>query len=77
MQADEVLNEGEVVCLLENAEPGLIRTRFALIAATGLRPEEAYALTWGDIGLGDESGRLRHAIVFLVARRERGRPGTT
>jgi integrase len=53
IRPDEVLSTDEIGRLLEHAEPGLYRTLFALVASTGLRPEEAYALRWSDLQLGD------------------------
>jgi integrase len=46
VRSDEVLSANEIKKLLEHAAPGLYRTLFATVAATGMRPEEVYALKW-------------------------------
>jgi integrase len=58
VRLDEVLGSDEIRRLLDAADPGLYRTLFSTVAATGLRSEEALALRWGDLELGAERPRL-------------------
>jgi integrase len=51
VRPDEVLSVNEIKKLLDHAAPGLYRTLLATVAATGMRPEEVYALKWTDISL--------------------------
>jgi integrase len=49
VRPDEVMGADEIRRLLNAAEAGLYRTLFATVAATGVRPEEIYALRAGTI----------------------------
>jgi integrase len=73
VRPDEVLSSDEIRRLLEHAEPGLYRTLFATVAATGLRSEEASALRWSDVEL--ETGRLfvRRALSWSRGAAEQGK----
>ena len=67
VRPDEVLSAGEIKKLLSHASPGLYLTLFATVAATGMRPEEVYALKWTRHFAGRRS-TLRTTLPFLVAR---------
>ena len=73
VRPDEVLTVQEIRRLLEHAEPGLHRTLFATVAATGLRPEEAYALKWTDIQLDDGRLFVRRSLSWARKSGEEGR----
>lgn len=47
VRPDEVLSAGEIARLLEASEPGLYRTLFATVAATGLRPGRGVRVALG------------------------------
>ena len=49
VRPDEVLRADEIKKLLNHAAPGLYRTLFATVAATGMRPEEALCPSAGPI----------------------------
>jgi integrase len=74
VRPDEVLSANEIARLLDAAEPGLYRTLFTTVAATGLRPEEAYALRWGDLELTQGQARLfvRRALSWSRGIAEEG-----
>ncbi|MGO9056950.1 MAG: tyrosine-type recombinase/integrase [Candidatus Binataceae bacterium] len=73
VRPDEVLNIDQIRCLLEHTDPGLWRTLFATVAATGLRTEEAYSLQWSDLEL--DAGRLfvRRSLSWSRGVQEHGK----
>lgn len=73
VRLDEVLSASEIAMLLAHAEPGLYRTLFATVAATGLRPEEAYALTWGDVQFEDARIFVKRSLSMARGADETGR----
>jgi integrase len=73
VRPDEVLSAEEIRRLIEHAEPGLFRTLFATIAATGLRSEEAFALKWSDIQLHDCRLFVRRSLSWARKPDEKGR----
>jgi integrase len=73
VRADEVLSPAQIKKLLENSEPGLFRTLFATVAATGLRPEEAYALKWSDFSLSQGKLFVRRSLSWARGADEKGR----
>jgi integrase len=58
VRPDEVFSAEEIARLLAHADSGLFRILFATVAATGLRPEEVYALRWTDLQLEEERPQL-------------------
>jgi integrase len=74
VRPDEVLSADEIARLLDASDPGLYRTLFATVAATGLRPEEAYALRWDDLELVQPQPRLfvRRALSWSRGIAEKG-----
>lgn len=73
VRPDEVLSAEEIRRLIEHAEPGLYRTLFSTIAATGLRSEEAFALKWSDIQLHDGRLFVRRSLSWARKSDEKGR----
>lgn len=72
VRPEDVLSQDEIRRLLEHATPGLWRTLFATVAATGLRPEEAYALQWGDIELDAARVFVRRSLSWSRGVEEQG-----
>jgi hypothetical protein len=68
-----VLSGAEIGELLVHTEPGLYRTLFTTIAATGLRPEEAYALQWGDVQFESAQIFVRRSLSTARGADETGR----
>jgi integrase len=73
VRPDEVLTATEIAKLLAHAEPGLYRTLFATVAATGLRPEEAYALQWGDVQFDSAQIFVRRSLSMARGANETGK----
>jgi integrase len=75
IRADEALSAEEISLLLDHTEPGLYRTLFATVAATGLRSEEVYALKWGDVQFDGERPQIfvRRSVSWSRALGETGR----
>jgi len=73
VRLDEVLSPAQIKSLLENSKPGLFLTLFATVAATGLRPEEAYALKWSDVSLSQGKLFVRRALSWARGADEKGR----
>jgi len=74
VRPDEVLSPVEIKKLLESSDPGLFRTLFATVAATGLRSEEAYALRWSDLSLDQGKLSARRSLSWArTAEEEKGR----
>lgn len=73
VRPDEVLGADEIKKLLDHAAAGLYRTLFATVAATGLRPEEAYALKWTDVSLDDARIYVRRSLSWSRGLEEKGR----
>jgi integrase len=73
VRPDEVLSAAQIKKLLENSEAGLFRTLFATVAATGLRPEEAYALKWTDLQFNQGKLFVRRSLSWARNADEKGR----
>jgi len=61
--ADDVLTAEQVQKLLQSTQGTRYHALWALLLGTGLRPQEACALQWGDIG---EDGSLQLSRVFTT-----------
>jgi integrase len=75
VRPDEVLNADEIEKLLDHAAPGLCWTLFATVAATGLRPEEVYALKWTDVSLDAARISVRRLLSWSCGLEEEGACG--
>ena len=73
VRPDEVLSAEHIKRLLENSQPGLFRTLFATVAATGLRPEEAYAARWSDLDFNEGKLFVRRSLSWARNAEEKGR----
>jgi len=73
VRPDEVLSVDEIKKLLDHAAPGLYRTLFATVAATGMRPEEVYALKWTDVLLDAARISVRRSLSWSRGLEEKGR----
>ncbi len=73
VRTDEVLSGDEIRKLLAHADPGLYRTLFATVAATGMRPEEVYALRWTDVQFDDNQVFVRRSLSWSRGPEEEGR----
>jgi integrase len=74
---DAILSPGEIAHMIDNAAPGLYRTLFSILAKTGLRSGEAFALSWSDVELTDAGpGRLcvRKTLTWARPKGEEMRP---
>jgi integrase len=73
VRPDEVLSADEIKKLLGHAAPGLYRTLFATVAATGMRPEEVYDLKWTDVSLDAAQISVRRSLSWSRRLEEKGR----
>jgi integrase len=73
VRPEEVLSADEIKKLLEHATPGLFRTLFATVAATGVRPEEAYALKWTDVSFETARISIKRSLSWSRGLKEEGR----
>jgi integrase/recombinase XerD len=55
--ANRILSEGEVLKLIDAAQPGRDKTMLKLIYATGIRVSEAIGLTWSDLSAKGNGGQ--------------------
>ncbi|HUY27325.1 MAG TPA: tyrosine-type recombinase/integrase [Candidatus Binataceae bacterium] len=73
IRPDEAFSAPEISRLIEHADDGLFRALFATVAATGLRPEEAYALRWSDVELDNARLFVRRSLSWARGAAETGR----
>jgi integrase len=72
IRPDEAFTTTQIAKLIEHADAGLYRTLFATVAATGLRPEEAYALKWTDLELDGGRMFVRRSLSWARGADEKG-----
>jgi integrase len=72
IRADEAFTGAEIGRLIEHADKGLYQSLFATVAATGLRPEEAYALKWPDLELDNARLFVRRSLSWARGTDEKG-----
>jgi integrase len=73
VRPDEVLSAEEIKKLRNHATPGLHRTLFPMVAATGMRPEEVYASKWSDVSLDAARLFVRRSPCWSRGLEEEGR----
>jgi integrase len=77
VRPDEVLNADEIKKLLNHVTPGLYLTLLATVAATGMRPEEIYALKWSDVSLDAARLYVRRSPSRIMRWCKRSQPCPT